>query len=312
MSQQLQWRELVPGIIAASVLAAIVMGTLLFARVGQIHGKKVTLYIVTDEASGILPGTEVWLAGQKEGLVTEVSFRPPSTDTLERVLIKTEFLAEAMPNVRRDSYAHITPGGSFIGTLIVSISTGSAKSPPLHDGDTVRTRKSKPLGSLGTDVGTIAPAFSALAAEVSRLNTKVASPGGTIGGARADGMPVMPEIRERISRLAARANGNGTVGLARRNLAGRASRAMAAADSIRTLASSNRTSLGRFRRDSTLVTKAAHLLAELDTLRALVESPIGGAAAADSALPREMARTRGLLALLIRDIKRHPLRYINF
>lgn len=312
MARRLHWRELIPGIIAAALLVTVVVVTLVFARVGQIHGKKVTLYVVAEDAAGILPGTEVWLAGQKQGKVTDVSFRPPSTDTLERVLITTEFLEEMLPNVRRDSYAQMKPGGSVIGTIVVSISAGSATSPPLHDGDTVHSRKKKALGNLAADVGTIGPAFSSLASEVNTLTTKLASPEGTIGNARVRGMPRMPEVSARMSRIASRAGGNGTIGLAMRaNLSGRSSRAMAAADSIRALMSSNKTSLGRFRRDSTLVTKAAHVLAELDTLRTLASSPIGGAAAADSSLTRALSRTRTLLASLLADIKKRPFRYID-
>lgn len=299
--------------IAAGAIVTLAIVTLVFARVGQVHGRKVTLYVVAEDAFGILPGTEVWLSGQKQGKVTDVSFRPPSTDTLERVLITTEFLEKALPHVRRDSYAQLKPGGSFIGTLVVSISAGSATSPPLRDGDTVRIRKQGYLASLTTNVGTIEPAFSALASEVNVLNAKLSSPVGTIGNARIHGMPRMPEVSARMSRIATRASGNGTIGLAMRsNLAGRSSRAMAAADSIRALMSSNKTSLGRFRRDSTLVTKAGHLLAELDTLRALTSGSIGGAAAADSVLARELGRTRGLLAALMKDIKSRPLRYIKF
>lgn len=312
MPRQLEWRELIPGIIAAAAIVIVVIVTLFFARVGQVHGKKVTLYVVAEEATGILPGTEVWLSGQKQGLVTDVSFRPPATDTMERVLITTEFLEEMLPYVRRDSYAQLKPGGSFIGSLVVAISAGSANSPPLHDGDTLHILRKGRLANLTSDVGTIEPAFSALVSEVNALNAKLASPVGTIGNARVNGMPRMPEVSARMSRMAATASGNGTIGLAMRsNLRGRSARAMAAVDSIRTLISSNRTNLGRFRRDSTLVTKAGHVLAELDSLRALTSGQLGGAAAADSSLAKGLTRTRALLAELIKDIKAHPLRYIK-
>lgn len=312
MPRRLEWRELIPGMIAAAAIVTLVVVTLVFARVGQVHGKKVTLYVVAEEATGILPGTEVWLSGQKQGLVTDVSFRPPSTDTLERVLITTEFLKEMLPYVRRDSYAQLKPGGSFIGALVVAISAGSAASPPLHDGDTLHILKKGRLANLTSDVGTIEPAFSGLVSEVNALNAKLASPVGTIGNARVNGMPEMPDVSGRMSRMAARASGNGTIGLATRsNLKGRSAHAMAAVDSIFTLMSSNKTSLGRFRRDSTLVTKAGHVLAGLDSLQTLSSGTIGGTAAADSALAKELTRTRALLAALIKDIKAHPLRYIK-
>ncbi len=316
MPRQIHWRELTFGIIAAAVIVLITIATLVFARVGALHGKKVTLYVVSDDATGVQPGTEVWLAGQKKGLVKEVSFRQASTDTLERLLIRTELLESALPNARRNSWASIRPGSSLIGAAVVYISAGSTTSPPLHEGDTVRTRYSSHVGDLLTEVRTVVPGLSALGATVQELNTELMNPNGTIGRMRTRGIPRMPEVSARMSRLAGKAgHGNGTIGLASRNeLMGRASRAMAAADSIRTLMSSNRGSLGRFRRDTTLTRRATGVLAQLDTLSALAANPVGAIAAAhpDSSLTRELSRTRVLLAELIRDLKKHPLRYIKF
>jgi hypothetical protein len=141
-------------------------------------------------------------------------------------------------------------------------------------------------------------------------------PVGTIGNARARGLARMPEIRGHVSSITSKASrGEGTIGLAARtHLMERASRAMAATDSIRSLMSSKKGTLGRFRSDTTLVTKASGVLAELDTLQLLLSNPVASISAAhpDSALTKEMGRTRGLLASLINDIKKHPSRYISF
>ena len=316
MPRHLHWRELTAGMIAVGAIALVTIGTLVFARVGGLHGKKVTLYVVTDAATGILSGSEVWLSGQQAGLVKGIAFRPPSTEALERVIIRTEFLEDALPSVRRDSYAQIRPSGSLIGKAIVFIAAGSAGSPPLHDGDTVYTRRKARVGDLAADVSTVRPALTLLVSGLSQLDAQLKSPVGTIGNARARGMPHMPEIRGRISRMTSQASqGNGTIGLATRtHLMARASHAMAATDSIRTLMSSNKGSLGRFRRDTTLATKAKGVLAELDTLQLLLSNPLGSIEAAhpDSSLTKEMSRTHALLTSLIRDIKKHPSRYINF
>lgn len=316
MPRQLHWTELTGGIIAAAAIVGLTIAILIFARVGGLHGKKVTLYVVTDEAKGVLAGTEVWLAGNKQGLVKDVSFRPPSTDQMERLIIKTEFLRDALPNVRRDSYAQIRPAGSLIGSTIVYIEVGSLASPQLHDGDTVHTRAKGRISALASDVSLIGPELSALSSNIGELNAKLKNPTGTIGSARTRGIPRMPEISARMSRLAAKATeGSGTIALASRNdLMGRASRAMAAADSIRTLMSSNKGSLGRFRRDTTLVTKAKGVLAEVDNLRAFAANPVGAIAAAhsDSVLTRELNQTHALLDSLIKNMKSRPLRYIKF
>jgi len=123
-------------------------------------------------------------------------------------------------------------------------------------------------------------------------------------------------VSARTSRIAAKlSSGNGTIALAARtDLSARASRAMAAADSIRTLMSSNKGSIGRFRRDSTLATKARKVLAEVDTLRTLLSDPMGSIAAAhsDSVLARRLASTQALLDSLILDASKHKGRYVNF
>jgi ABC-type transporter Mla subunit MlaD len=316
MPRHLHWSELTGGIIATAVIVGLVVVIFLFARVGGLYGKKVTLYVLTDDATAVLSGTEVWLGGKKAGLVKDVTFRPPSPDTMERVVIKTEILQEGLSNVRRDSYASIRPGDTMIGAVVVYISPGTLASPQLHEGDTVHVQHHSRIGNLTKDVGRIGPAFSELASQVQELNTKISRPAGTLGNARMRGIARLPDVSARMSRIAAKStSGHGTIALAARtDLTGRASRVMAAADSIRTLMSSNKGSLGRFRRDSTLVTKASGVLAEVDTLRSLLADPLGSIAAAhsDSVLSRELARTHSLLDSLIKDARKRRGRYINF
>jgi phospholipid/cholesterol/gamma-HCH transport system substrate-binding protein len=315
MPRQLHWKELTGGIVATAVIAALTIAVLLFARIGGLHGKKVTLYVVTGEAPGVLAGTDVWLAGKKEGEVKDISFRPATVSELERILIKTEFLKEALPSVRRDSYARIKGGGSLIGAPVVYISSGTAASPPVGDGDTIHARPPAAPPDLSEDVGALGPAFGKLGAATKQLSANITRPVGTIGSYRAGGLPDLADVTAGLSSLSARATGRGTIArVMRGDLQARASRAIAAADSIRTLVSSNRGNMGRFRRDTTLVTNANHVLAEVDTLRALLSNPVGAIAAAhpDSVLTRQLDRTHVLLASLIRDVKSHPMRYIRF
>jgi hypothetical protein len=171
------------------------------------------------------------------------------------------------------------------------------------------------IANVTEQVGQIRPAVSALMSDLKILDARISQPTGTVGAFRTNGFPAMPEFGGRLGRLAGKANGNGTIGLAmRRNLMARASRAMSQTDSIRALLASENSSLGRFRKDSTLMTKAGGVMAELDTLRALASDPMGSIAAAhpDSALAHELARSRVLLDSLMKDVKKHPLRYIRF
>lgn len=316
MPRQLHWKELTGGMIAVAAIVALTIAVLLFARVGGLHGKKVTLYVVTGEAPGVLAGTEVWLAGEKEGTVKDISFRSATVPELERILIRTEFLKEALPRVRRDSYARIQSGGTLIGAPVVYISTGTRASPPLGDGDTVHASPPAAPPDLSEDVAALGPAFAKLGSATKQLSANFSRPVGTIGSYRAEGLPDLADVSAGMSSLNARATrGNGTITrVMRGDLQVRAARAMAAADSIKTLMASNKGNIGRFRRDTTLITNANHILAEVDTLRSLLSNPVGAIAAAhpDSVLTRQLDRTHVLLASLIRDVKSNPSRYIRF
>ena len=110
-------------------------------------------------------------------------------------------------------------------------------------------------------------------------------------------------------------NGRGTIGLAaRNNLFGRTSAIMSSVDSLRTMLTTGNGNVGRFRRDSTLAPTVNGLLAQVDSLRAMASNPAGniGRARGDSTLIREIARARRELDALMKDIKKHPLRYIAF
>src|SRR5881396_2372807 len=97
MASRVRWSDLKVGLAAAAVLFAAVVSILLFARVGALHGETVQLYVTTADATGVLKGTEVWVAGKRVGLVTAVRFQPVSTDTVQRVLIEADVLKQYLP-----------------------------------------------------------------------------------------------------------------------------------------------------------------------------------------------------------------------
>ena len=316
MPRTINWSGLRVGIISAIGLAALLLIILLFAQVGGLRGEKATIYIVGSDATGVLTGTDIWLAGQKIGVVQDVRFRPVSVDTSERLLIQAQILAKRLAPIRRDSRAEIKPGTSMIGIPVVFITAGSLKSPGIHDGDTIHAAPTQQMAKLGDSISAANTEVRALAKEVRTLTTGIASPKGTLGALRSEGMPRMPNLQRDISTLSDRAKkGNGTLGLATRgNLAARISRALAGVDSIKTLVASDRGSLGRFRRDSTLPRMIGGMMAAVDTLTGILSNPVGAIARAhkDSVLVRALASSRASMDSLMQDVKKHPGRYITF
>ncbi len=315
MARSLEWRELRLGLIASAVVAAFVIGILFFARVGQMRGDTGTLYVYSDDAVGVLPGTEVWLSGEKIGQVKRVRFRPVETDTLRRLAIETQIIAERMQYIRRNARVDIRPGGNLIGTPVINITGGTPAAPGVINGDTLAAVSSSAFKPLGVKVEALNAKMSVLSDSAKRLATLLKSPRSTLGAFQQNGMPAMPRAMETMDDLMRQATtGNGTIGLATGNdLAGRMSRLMAAKDSITAMLSSGRGTLGRFRTDSTLMRNVAALQIQLDSLKMRFSgSGTFARARTDSSLAKEMARMNTELAALMADLQKNPKSYIAF
>ena len=79
MPRRTRWKELVVGLIALAVVTGVALVVLVFARVGTLHGSTFRLFARTNEARGVIRSSEVWLQGQKVGVVKQVTFMPPAS-----------------------------------------------------------------------------------------------------------------------------------------------------------------------------------------------------------------------------------------
>jgi len=161
--------------------------------------------------------------------------------------------------------------------------------------------------------------FPAIISNVKLLSQQLHSVNGTLGAMGIEhGGVELAQTRRQATRLATRlTNPNGTIGSALASqsaLVDRARRVMARADSVRAVIASENTSLGRVRRDSTLLREVADIRNELDIVRARMASPTGtlGRVHADSALFDAIAGAQREMTLIMADIHRRPLRYIHF
>jgi hypothetical protein len=122
-------------------------------------------------------------------------------------------------------------------------------------------------------------------------------------------MASVGRLRRRLS------DGRGSVGrILDGDLGARAQRVVSRGDSVRALVGSSNTSLGRFRRDSTLMSEVADIRDELAKVRASLAESRGtaGRIARDSAVFSALGEAHREMTLLLADLKKHPLRYNPF
>jgi hypothetical protein len=316
MARRLSWSDVRGGLIACVLLVVAALAILKFSRVGALHGDTFPLYATVGDASGVMKGSEVWLSGQKIGKITDITFRSPRrSDTLHRVAIEMEILSQYSDALRRDAVGQIRAGGSFIGPAVVYLTPGTTEGAPIHPGDTVRIRSAPDFSRATAQLSTAAKDFPAIMSNVQVLRSELQTTRGT-AGAFMNG-PAMGELaraKVRVGQLRGSLGGDGTVGrVMRGDLTADAKRVMARADSVRTLVASPDASFGRFRRDSTLLSRVAEIRDDLVRVRAQLESPDGtvGRFARDSAITLQLAEAQSQMALLFADLKKHPLRYLS-
>ena len=316
MARARRWRELAPGLLVIAALTVLVGGVLGFARIGALHGDTLQLVVLAGSARDILEGSEVWIAGQRVGLVREVDFRPVAADTTQRLALTVDVLVEARPQLRRDTRAQIRTGGSLLGAPVVTLFGGSSSEPLLQDGDTLRALPQlDPAAVTGRFAGAtehLAPLRQNVIAVVGRLRSR----DGVFGAVAEGGGFGAGPLGARVRRIAGRFGG-GTVGrllTAEDPVRVRIAGATARADSIRRVLTEPSGTVGRFRRDSTLAGQIAAVQAEVAEVRRLLDESRGtaGRALHDPVLARELASLQAELRALAADVRDRPLRYIVF
>lgn len=315
------WRDLVPGIVAIALVLAGAFVIARYARVGAVHGDTFPLVVFAGDVGDLAKGSEVWLGGQKVGLVDGIGFRSTDSDTAYRLRMDLTVLERARPLLRTDSRARVATGGTLLGASVLALSVGTPAARPLQDGDTILAQPRIPPASLTERVSDLAGPATEL-----RDNVLALTRGGSISQGTL-GQLARGEAVEQLARLTAAIRafpggdelgeaGRGSVALAMHDvqLRERSSRLRASTDSLRALLSSGTGTLGRFRRDSTLPVRVAELRDEAARLRALVAGP--GAAVegtrSDSALSAGLTGLHAELDALFSDMKRRPLRYLWF
>lgn len=319
MARSLSWSDVRGGFIAVVALALVAGATFKYSRLGTLHGDTFQLYALVGEARGLLPGSEVWLAGQKIGKVITIEFRAPSADTTARLELRMQILEKFRAMMHRDAVAQIRPGGSIIGTPVVWLNPGTISAVTLQPGDTVRAKAQTDAENAAGRFAVASKEFPAIINNIKALSGQLQGTGGTMGAIvnapGGPGLPALARTRAEAGRLANRLTTGGTVGrFMQGGVTDRAGRVMARVDSIRALMASPNTSLGRLRKDSTLIAEVGDVRNELTLVRAMVTSTDGtvGRVLHDSAVTNALADAERQMTLLFADIKKHPLRYLVF
>ncbi len=303
------WRNLAGGIVALVIIIGGALSIIAFARVGSLRGDTYTAYILADRASGIFKGTDVWLQGQKVGVVKGVGFR---SDSAVRTVLEMEVLSSYKQFIRKDSHVEFKPGGTFVGAQVVALRVGSSTAPVLEAGDTL-TRvsvidpdfRSSEFTSAGQDLPEIVTSLRSIGSDLSKTQSQF--------NALAEHRSGLQAVIRHMSQFSLRKSGTLPLLARDRKLGERAKLALERADSLLDFAREPGT-LGRIKADTGFRRALAGARTELDSVRIRIarEDGAAGRFLADAQLQRDLEALSKEIARTLADFAKRPERYSPF
>jgi len=263
----------------------------------------------------VRPGTEVWLAGQRVGLVDAVAFRSVDTDTAERVLLQLDVLREFQELMRHDSRVQLQAGGNLLGSPVVFLTVGSPDARTLQDGDTLRGLPQMDREALAAHLASAVDQFPLIWRDMREVHTDLVAGRGSIGAfAAPGGLAEVARVRSNVDRLGevlARVRDPDAAFVEFRQ---RVDGALAHAQAIQAQVDGGSGTLGRLQQDSTLAREVRDARDELSILKFRLRSGDGaiGRLRTDGTLAARLADAQDALDRLLADMRKHPFRYINF
>jgi ABC-type transporter Mla subunit MlaD len=313
--RRLTWRALLPGLVAIGVIVVGALVVLVFARVGSLRGPTYRLYVRADEARGVIDGTEVWLAGQKVGVVSGVAFGPVSSDTLGRLVVALDVLQRYREGIRRDSRVEFRAGSTPIGATIVAVHVGTPRSPIAAPGDTLPRAPQIDADSVRAQLSLAVQTLPELLADVQTMSTHLQHNVARVRPPPGDRALSAEVVASEARRLGERiTDGRGTLALLIRDDALRAQgeRSIARADSLLRVAGEHGLP-ARLQSDTALVaalTSARNAIAVIHA-RMVEERGTVGRLVYDDALARQLRALEANIDTTIRSIARAPTRPVR-
>lgn len=314
-STALTWDQLRVGTLIMVALAIVAVSILTLGRSTNLFAKRYRLVSFLPNASGLVEGGQVTIAGQLAGVIEKIEFLPVDADTTRNLMIVVAVNRGLSAQVRRDSRAKIRTLG-LLGDKVFDIVPGTPPFPPLEEGDTILVAPSADYEQLVLQASRAMDDIVVLTHDLRSFTSGVLRGEGTLGQ-----FVTNPELYGQFNTTLARAsavlarmqNPEGTFGrlLDDSTLYRNTVRMVASLDTVLVQINSSDGTLGRLMRDDSLYT---NLVGAVNGANAMMRQLSGGDGSAarllnDPQLYDELVKAVADLNAILADVRRDPQRY---
>ncbi|MGI9038509.1 MAG: MlaD family protein [Gemmatimonadota bacterium] len=311
--EQLRVALLILGILAAGAVALVLVG-----RSGNVFGDRYQLVTLVRSAAGLVPGATVQLAGQTVGQVNRVDLIPaeerPATG--EAIALWLDLNTEVRAQIRGDSRAQVRTQG-LLGDRLIDITPGSAESPILTQGDTLRAAASVDYDALIADGAQAVGDLVEVTGHLSEMTRSLVDGEGTLGRLMTDDalyveLTGLAASMDTLMAAAAAPDGVVMRMLSDDSLFVSLRSTMAALDSTTAAVARGEGSLGMMLKSDSLYASLLSSVQRTDSLLARVEGGEGslGRMLEDPQLYEQLLKTVVDLGSLLEAFRGDPDRYV--
>ncbi len=168
-------RNVLVGIFVLLGLVILAGGIL---AVGNIHSTfvpKITVTTSFPDVNGLQPGNNVWFSGLKVGTVSDLEFVGES-----QVRVSLKIDKQTQRYVHKDAMAKLSSDG-LIGNKIVVITSGTAGTPSIEDGDVLQTAAEPSTDDMLVMLQESNQDLRSVASDLKSITDQIASGQGAIG-----------------------------------------------------------------------------------------------------------------------------------
>ena len=316
-SSFITWDQLRVGGLILIALLVMLLSVYKIGQANNLWSNRYKLVTFLPNASGLIIGGQVTIAGQMAGTIKDIEPLPVDYDTTRNLRIEMSVDKSLQEQIRSNSYAHVRTMG-LLGDKVLDINPGSPRYSMLRDGDTVRAYPALDYEAVLQQAAGAVGDVVELTHDLKSLTGGIVRGDGTMGQMFTN-RTLYDQLTSTLSRTNAMLerfqNPNGTMGrlLDDPQLYDHLTAAIASTDSLLVALNDKKGTLGRMLHEDTLYTQLLGMTKNADSLMTMLSKGNGFAARMlnDQQLYDNMNKLVTDLSAIIADVRKDPRRYMK-
>lgn len=314
-STAITWDQLKVGLMILVALTIMIFAIFKLGQAANLFEERYELVAFVPNASGLVEGGQVTVAGQLAGGIKKIEFLPPDADTMRNLKLTLELSQRLQPQVRENSYAKIRTLG-LLGNKVLDISVGTPQVAALEPGDTVRVSESLDYEAVIAQASGAVGDLVELTHDMREITGGIVRGEGTVGQlltSRTLYDQLTSTLTETSTLLRRMQQPDGTFGrmLDDPALYHRMVSVTASLDTVLKQMNNQQGTIGKLLADDSLYTRMVSVTASADTVMKLMTQGNGFAARmlSDQEMYDRLNKTLTDLNSILEDVRKNPQKY---